>query len=120
MGSSDVALIRFTPAPQTPVHFLLMYDLVPDYAERRGQYRDAHLTKPWAAHNRGELVLAGALADPMDTAVLPFSADSPSVVEAFARTDPYVTSGLVTKWRVRPWTTVAGAAATTPVHPGES
>ena len=102
------------------MHFLLFYDLVPDYAERRGQFRDAHLTKAWAAHNRGELLIAGALADPMDTAVLMFSTDSAATVEAFARTDPYVTNGLVKSWRVRPWTTVTGAMATAPVHPSGS
>ena len=63
------------------MHFLLFYDLVPDYAGRRAEFRDAHLTKAWAAHNRGELLVAGALADPMDTAVLMFSTASAAVVE---------------------------------------
>ena len=38
-------------------------------------------------------------------------------VEAFATTDPYVLNGLVKSWRVRPWTTVAGEWAATPVRP---
>ena len=38
-----------------------MYDLAPDYMERRGQFRDAHLTMAWAAHGKGELLLGGAL-----------------------------------------------------------
>ncbi|MDB4875021.1 MAG: YCII-related protein [Gemmatimonadetes bacterium] len=99
------------------MHFLLFYDLVPDYAERRGAFRDAHLAKAWAANERGELLVAGALTDPLDRAVLMFSADSPAVVEEFARTDPYVTNGLVTSWSVRAWTTVAGTLAATPVRP---
>lgn len=99
------------------MHYLLFYEVAPDYLERRGQFRDAHLTKAWASHGRGELVLGGALADPVDTAVLLFNAESAAVVEEFARTDPYVTSGLVKSWRVRPWSTVAGSAATNPVHP---
>src|ERR1700754_2149935 len=99
------------------MHYLLFYTVAPDYLERRGQFRDAHLTKAWASHGRGELVLGGALGDPLDTAVLLFKADSAEIVEGFARTDPYVTNGLVTSWRVRPWNTVAGSAATTPVHP---
>ncbi|HEY4307205.1 MAG TPA: YciI-like protein [Gemmatimonadaceae bacterium] len=98
------------------MHYLLFYTVAPDYLERRGQFRDAHLTKAWASHGRGELVLGGALADPLDTALLLFKADSADIVEEFARTDPYVLNGLVTSWRVRPWTTVAGSAATTPVH----
>jgi|SRR5919109_3997339 uncharacterized protein YciI len=98
-------------------HFLLFYEVADDYLERRAQFREAHLAKAWAAHDRGELVLGGALTDPVDTAVLLFAGDSPRVAEEFARTDPYVLNGLVTKWRVREWTTVAGAGAATPVRP---
>lgn len=98
------------------MHYLLMYDLVPDYLERRGAYRDAHLQCAWAAVARGELLLAGALAEPTDGAVLLFQSDSPAAVEAFARADPYVLAGLVTQWRVRAWTTVVGEGATHPVR----
>ncbi|HEU4640825.1 MAG TPA: YciI-like protein [Gemmatimonadaceae bacterium] len=99
------------------MHFLLFYDVVDDYLERRGEFRDAHLEKAWASHARGELVLGGALADPVDSALLLFSGESPSVAEEFARADPYVVNGLVTRWRVRPWTTVAGETAAMPVRP---
>jgi uncharacterized protein YciI len=54
------------------------------------------------------LVLAGALAEPADGAVLVFRGDSTNVAEAFAKADPYVTNGLVNAWRVRKWTTVIG------------
>lgn len=100
------------------MHYLLMYDLAPDYLERRGQYRDAHLALAWQAVERGELLLAGALADPVEQALLLFHGDSPASAEAFAAADPYVTHGLVTAWRVRPWTTVVGDGAATPVRPG--
>jgi hypothetical protein len=99
------------------MHFLLLYDLAADYLERRGAFRDDHLALGWAAHERGELVLGGALADPVDGAVLLFRGDSPAVAESFAQADPYVRHGLVTRWRVRPWTTVIGEDATTPVRP---
>ncbi|SMG22042.1 YciI-like protein [Paraburkholderia susongensis] len=98
------------------MHYLLMYDLVDDYLERRGEYRDAHLKLAWAAADRGELVLAGALADPADGAVLLFSGASPALAEAFAKADPYVLSGLVTRWRVREWSTVVGEHASKPVR----
>ncbi|MFQ6685870.1 hypothetical protein OMF52_13840, partial [Bordetella pertussis] len=64
---------------------------------------------------RGELVLAGALADLIDGAVLLFTGDTPAAAEAFAAADPYVREGLVTHWRVRPWTTVVGEQASQPV-----
>jgi uncharacterized protein YciI len=98
------------------MHFLLTYDLVPDYLERRGEYRDSHLKLAWAAAERGELVLAGALTEPVDTAVLLFTGDTPRAAKAFAAADPYVHAGLVTRWRVREWTTVVGEGAATPVR----
>lgn len=96
-------------------HFLLSYELAPDYLERRPLYRDAHLALAWAAADSGELVLAGATGAPVDGALLLFTGDSPEAAEAFARADPYVTNGLVTGWRVRPWATVVGEAAAMPV-----
>ena len=98
-------------------HFLLFYDVAPDYLARRGEFRDAHLAKAWAAHARGELVLGGALSDPVDGALLLFAGESRRVAEDFAREDPYVLNGLVTRWRVREWSTVAGEAAAAPIRP---
>jgi len=98
-------------------HFLLFYDACDDYVAKRTGFRDLHLKHAWAAHERGELLLAGALADPVDGAVLLFQGDTSDVVERFAQRDPYVTNGLVTRWRVREWTTVVGQGSATPVHP---
>lgn len=99
------------------MHYLLCYDLAADYLERRGEFRDVHLQLAWAAQERGEIIVAGALSDPADMAVLMFQGDSPEVAERFARADPYVTHGLVTGYRVRQWNTVVGDAAFTPVRP---
>lgn len=98
------------------MHYLLMYDLCGDYLERRAAWRDEHLELAWAAAGRGELVLGGALEEPTDTAVLLFKGETPAVAEAFAQADPYVREGLVTRWRVRPWKTVAGEQASNPVR----
>ena len=101
-------------------HFLLFYEASPAYLERRPQFRAAHLDHAWAAHERGELVVAGALADPVDGAVLMFRGESPAVAERFAQADPYVVNGLVARWHVREWTTVVGELAATPVRPSEA
>jgi len=90
------------------MHYLLFYDVAEDYVERRAALRAEHLDHARQAHARGELLLGGALADPVDGAVLLFRGDTPAVAEAFAAADPYVRHGLVTRWRVRPWTTVVG------------
>ena len=88
-------------------HFLLFYTTAPDYLERRPIFRAQHLAKAWAAIERGELVLGGALADPADCAMLLFKAEDASVAEDFARADPYV----------REWTTVVGPLAIEPILP---
>lgn len=93
------------------MYYLLTYELVDDYLDRRGANRADHLALAKAATARGELLLAGALADPADEAVLVFDAPSPAVAEAFAQADPYVANGLVKRWRVRPWTVVTGKLA---------
>ncbi|EON11020.1 MULTISPECIES: YciI-like protein [Pandoraea] len=98
------------------MHYLLTYDLVDDYLERRAQYRNAHLALAWQAADRGELLLAGALESPVDAAALLFEGESPAAAEAFAKADPYVVNGLVKAWRVRPWKTVVGKTASSPVR----
>jgi uncharacterized protein YciI len=100
------------------MHILLFYSYVPDILERRSEFRGAHVKHARASVARAELILGGALADPVDMGVLFFSASSKDLVEAFATADPYVTGGLVTEWKVRPWTTVIGEGAANPLPPG--
>jgi len=89
-------------------YYALFYEAVDDFIARRGEFRDEHLRLAREAHARGELVLAGALADPADGALLIFQGENPAVAEAFARRDPYVKNGLITAWKVRNWTVVVG------------
>lgn len=98
------------------MHWFLWYELAPDYLQKRATFRAEHLGLAWQAVERGELVLGGAVGDPVDAALLLFQGDSPAAAERFARADPYVRNGLVARWRVRPWTTVVGQAAATPVR----
>lgn len=98
------------------MHYLLIYDTAPSYLTRRGEFRQAHLDMAWAAHDRGELVLGGAVGDPIDTALLLFRGDSPAAAEDFARADPYVKNGLIKHWVVKPWHTVAGSTASNPIR----
>jgi uncharacterized protein len=100
------------------MHYLLSYDVVPDYLTRRARFRDEHLVLAWKAVAQGELVLGGAVGDPVEGALLLFRGDDPGAAERFAKSDPYVKNGLVTSWRVRSWNTVVGDAADSPVRPG--
>jgi hypothetical protein len=89
-------------------YYALFYDVVDDFVSRRAPYREAHLRLARDAHRRGDLVLAGALRDPADRALLVFHAPDRSIVEDFAKNDPYVIASLVTRWQVRAWTVVIG------------
>ena len=99
------------------MHYLLFYETRADYVARRSIFRQEHLEKAWQSHQRGELILAGAFANPIDGAVLLFKGESAKIAEEFARNDPYVIHGLVQRWYVREWTTVAGDGAATPIRP---
>lgn len=88
------------------MHYLLLYDYVDNAVERRAPYREEHIRLATEAHQRGELVMAGAFADPVDGAAFVFQGEAPSVAAAFVQSDPYVAHGIVTDWRIRPWTVV--------------
>jgi uncharacterized protein YciI len=99
------------------MHYMLFYEVGDDYVARRAEFRNVHLKLGWEAVERGELVIGGALANPVDGAMLLFKGDSPEVAEKFAKADPYVTSGAVKRWYVREWTTVVGDLASNPKRP---
>lgn len=96
------------------MHLLLQYDLVDDYLERRGPLRPEHIALAQRAHDSGDLVMAGALSEPMDHALFVFRDKDPGAAARFAESDPYVKNGLVKTWRVRKWTTVLGDGAQLP------
>ena len=90
------------------MYYILFYKMVNDYLQKRVPLRGKHLAYANAAHDRGELVLAGALANPADSAILIFKCDNPIVAEEFAKNDPYVINELIAEWKVRPWSVVIG------------
>jgi hypothetical protein len=92
-------------------YYVLEYHVVDDYLERRGEFRPEHLALIEKALDEKQLLLAGALADPADRALLVWTVDDPAVIERFAEADPYVRNGLVRSWSVRPWTVVADGTA---------
>jgi uncharacterized protein YciI len=100
------------------MHYVMFYEYAPDYLERRASFRAEHLRLAWDSHERGELVLGGAFADPPDRGMLLFECDSSDVPLRFAQADPYVRNGLVVRHSVRAWTTVVGKGAATPIRAG--
>jgi uncharacterized protein len=88
------------------MHYILFYETVKDYENKRLTYRPEHLALAEAYRNSGHLILAGPYADPADGAVLIFEADNEEKVRTFVETDPYVKNGLITKWYIRKWNIV--------------
>lgn len=98
-------------------HYLLFLDFSETYEARRPEFRNEHLTKAWAAVDRGELIYAGALTDPLDTGVILFKGENAEIVEKFVKEDPYINNGLVRSWRIREWATVVGNEASSIMRP---
>lgn len=75
-------------------YYILKYYLADDYLERRSNFREEHLKLAGELHQKGELILGGALADPTDEALLVFYVDDKSVIENFVNKDPYIKTEL--------------------------
>ena len=67
------------------MHYLLFYEAGPDYEERRQAVSCCASGARAAAVARGEIVLGGAYANPVDGAVILFRSDSPAAAEEFAK-----------------------------------
>ncbi len=89
-------------------YYILFYKTIEDYVEKRAPFRTEHLKLAKEAYERGDIVMAGAFAEPADGAALIFKGDSPTIAEDFAKNDPYVKNGLIKEWTIRPWTVVVG------------
>jgi uncharacterized protein YciI len=89
-------------------YFVLIYYVGDGFVTKRAAFRDTHLARVREAHARGQLLLGGAMGEPVDRAMLLFRAHDRSTAEQFARADPYVTAGLVERWEVQPWAVVVG------------
>jgi uncharacterized protein YciI len=91
-------------------YFVLRYDaVVDDYVNRRVPFRTEHLRLLREAHARGEVVMAGAVGENPDGAIIIFRSETPVTAEQFVANDPYVKNGLILTWRVQPWNVVVGA-----------
>jgi uncharacterized protein YciI len=94
------------------MHYLLIYNVVDDYVTRRAEFRPSHFEHAQRAYEAGDLVLAGALTDPVDKALFVFR--TAEAAKRFAEDDPYIRNGLAKSWEIRSWTTVIGDGAQPP------
>lgn len=89
------------------MYYVLFYKTVENYIEKRTPFRAEHLRLAEAARQDGRLIMAGALDEPADAALLIFKCEKELVMQ-FAENDPYVKNGLIKEWTVRPWNVVVG------------
>src|SRR5438105_13289248 len=87
------------------MHLILFYEVVDDFVAKRQPFRADHLKKAREAYDRGDLVLAGGLLDPVDSAGLLLNGSNPEVAHGFAPSDPYVAIAEVKNCYVRSWMT---------------
>eukprot|EP01059_Diplonema_ambulator_P010359 TRINITY_DN20378_c0_g1_i1.p2 TRINITY_DN20378_c0_g1~~TRINITY_DN20378_c0_g1_i1.p2 ORF type:complete len:105 (+),score=18.58 TRINITY_DN20378_c0_g1_i1:57-371(+) len=87
------------------VYRVLRYDYVPDVLEKRPPHRQAHLSYITGYKEKGMVKMGGAF-DPAAEGAMIVMKGTREEVEEFARNDPYVREGLVTKWSVRDWNVV--------------
>jgi uncharacterized protein YciI len=85
---------------------VLVYEYVPDMAERRAPHREAHLALIGRWFDEGRIVMAGGTGDPVSGGLIVFRVSGPAEVEEFVAADPYGAAGLVVGHRVMPWTVV--------------
>lgn len=114
---SATRVVTPAPASGSPVlHFMLIYEVGPDFVQRRAQFRDEHLALAWKAVAAAELQLGGVLEESAGQAFLLFRGTR-GAAERFAQADPYVRHGLVKQWRVLQWHTTVGEGAALPLRP---
>ena len=77
------------------MYYVLLYEYVQDVAQRRAPFRERHLALLRDLHATG----------------IVFNAPTAQPAEEFVKADPYVTNGLVPRWRIREWTVVVGGGA---------
>src|SRR5262249_13139312 len=82
--------------------FMVMYRYVPEMERRRTPHRQDHLGWLREAAEAGQLILAGATLDPVDTRILIVRAEDAYAVRRLLLDDPYVKAKLVVGITVRP------------------
>ena len=77
------------------------YEMAPDAMPKVMTHFPAHRARLDEFHARGDLLAAGPLGNPPEGAMAIFN--SREAAEEFIAGDPFVTEGLVSKWRLVEW-----------------
>lgn len=88
--------------------FAVFTHFVENAAEKRAPFREAHLAHLRELHEKGVLILGGALQNPLDQGLLIIRAESESDIEQILANDAYAKNGVWTKIVIREWNVVVG------------
>jgi uncharacterized protein YciI len=77
------------------------YEMAPDALSKVMTHFPAHRARLDEFHTRGVLLAAGPLGNPPEGALAVFT--TREAAEEFIQGDPFVTHGLVSKWRLVEW-----------------
>jgi uncharacterized protein len=83
---------------------ILLYETAPDGLARAKNNYDAHHARLIDFHARGVLLMAGPICNPPEGALSVFT--TRETAEEFAKGDPFVLNGVVSKWRLVEWNEV--------------
>ena len=102
-------------------YHVLFYNYVPNILEKRTPYRSAHLKHVMNFVDKGNLQLGGAWGidgdngsvgvenKEVDGACVVFKGMTSDEIVTFVKEDPYFVNGLISGYRIRPWTVVVGS-----------
>ena len=96
--------------------FALVLEYDDQYMTKREPYAEGHMAHLQAAIGRGEVLYAGAMMNEkgVPTGFIVFDVEDPAKVEDYAKTDPNVTGGVATGYKVQVWYGIHGPGAVQP------
>ena len=80
---------------------VLLYHPAPDVLAKAPLHFPAHKARLDEFQRRGELLAVGTWADPREGSMAVFR--SRAAAEAFAKDDPFVTNGVVSRYDIKDW-----------------
>ena len=82
--------------------YVLSYTAVEDFMPLAAANGAAHVARLHEFHDRGVLLMAGTLQEPMNGEALAIFTTR-EALEEFVAGDPFVLNGVVATWATRPW-----------------
>ena len=87
--------------------FVTSYESIDEIMAREPEALAAHLARSKEWHARGTFLMAGAFLDKQEGPISTMGVlTTREAAEEFARGDPFVLNGMVSKWYIREWANI--------------